>query len=313
MELQVNETLPVIACNFDAIEAQVEGILVKYTGLVVAEDDVAAIKSEMAGLNKLKDQLDTARKGTVKRVSVPIKAFDDRVKALMERITIVRGGLDEQVKKFEQQARDAKRNSVQFIIDAAKDEHGVASLNIPIQESWLNKTAKPATVKAEVAAIILKHMQVEREREELLRARQERAFSVEQQVQQMNATHGTAVPVSTFQRLTDSDAPLAEVYEAIEQHFGRITAQAEAQRQRAEQLDRERAEREAMQQQTPHPTAEPQQHPQGAVPPAAAPTAVKQLVIVATYEAADGPQIQALCNELRSLCTAFNVKVTEVA
>jgi hypothetical protein len=244
-ELQVKETLPELSFNFDELKAWAVGLTENYNGLVVTEDMVPAIKSEMAGLNKMRDKLETARKEAVKRVSAPIKDFEAQVKEVVGIFTTAREGLAEQVHAYEQRARDEKRASVQFAIDAAKDEHGVQGLAIPIQESWLNKTAKMQTVKAEVDAIILAHLKAEREREELARARQERAFAIEQKVQALNAAHSMTVAVSTFTRMTEGDTPLADVFEAIEKHFASRVEAAEVERRRAEERARLEAERQA--------------------------------------------------------------------
>lgn len=60
-ELKLQTTLPAIGFNFAELKAWAEEITAKYNGLVVREEDVAGIKSEMAGLNKLKASLEQAR------------------------------------------------------------------------------------------------------------------------------------------------------------------------------------------------------------------------------------------------------------
>ena len=60
-DLAVTATPLVINWNRDAVSALLDATLEQYEKLVVQEEDVPAIKSEMAGLNKLRDRLDNAR------------------------------------------------------------------------------------------------------------------------------------------------------------------------------------------------------------------------------------------------------------
>ena len=102
-------TPPVISLDFEALESRIRGITEQYEGLHVQESDVPAIKSEMAGLNKLKDMLAAARKEAVERISTPIREFENRVKALESEIIATRSMLDEQVKAYVHAEREGRR------------------------------------------------------------------------------------------------------------------------------------------------------------------------------------------------------------
>ena len=68
-DLAVTATPLVINWNRDAVSALLDATLEQYEGLVVREEDVPAIKSEMAGLNKLRDRLDNARKEITRQIA----------------------------------------------------------------------------------------------------------------------------------------------------------------------------------------------------------------------------------------------------
>ena len=96
-DLAVTATPLVINWNRDAVSALLDATLEQYEKLVVQEEDVPAIKSEMAGLNKLRDRLDNARKEITRQIAGPLEAFDAEAKALVARVVEVRAGLDAQV------------------------------------------------------------------------------------------------------------------------------------------------------------------------------------------------------------------------
>ena len=97
-DLAVTATPLVINWNRDAVSALLDAVLEQYEGLAVREEDVPAIKAEMAGLNKLRDRLDDARKEITRRIAGPLDAFNDEARSLVARVVEVRAGLDAQVK-----------------------------------------------------------------------------------------------------------------------------------------------------------------------------------------------------------------------
>ncbi|BFR49479.1 DUF1351 domain-containing protein [Nitratidesulfovibrio sp. HK-II] len=288
-EPKITETLPAISFNAEELEAWVRAIVANYEGLVVTEDMVPAIKSEMAGLNKVRDRLEAARKEAVRRVSAPIREFEDRIKAVTAIIVEARAGLDAQVKAFEELQRADKRREVQFLITATLDEHGLPGLDIPIQDAWLNKTKPLKTVKAEVEAIILRHIQQERERAALEQAQQDRAVAIEQKVEALAEIYGFSLPASSFLRLQDLQVPLAEALTQIEQAYS--------------------ARAQAMRIAPAAPAATPPRSAQVLQP--VAPTAApgrplrKTLTITLEYDAMREPAVLASLRHLESLCASF--------
>ena len=62
LDLNVTATPLVITWDKDAVSTLLDTVLAQYAGLEVQEADVPAIKNEMAGLNRLKERMDNARK-----------------------------------------------------------------------------------------------------------------------------------------------------------------------------------------------------------------------------------------------------------
>lgn len=290
-QLQVRETLPELSFNFEDLKAWAEGITENYKGLVVTEDMVPAIKSEMAGLNKMKRSLEDARKEAVRRVSAPIREFEAQVKEIVAVFDAARSGLDEQVKNYEEQAREQKRVKVLGIIEAVKLQHGV-TIEIPVQDSWLNKTKTLKAVRGEVEGVISDHLEEMRKEEELKRAREERAFAIEQKVQARNEKDVLTVPVATFNRAANSDMSLIEVFAIIDNHFDRLASERSAEQPKAEKpaLRKKAAARE------PEKTVE-----QGANRE----PVYNSVSIAIRYDMAREGEVTALLKQLKSVCVGF--------
>ncbi|MFQ9867270.1 MAG: DUF1351 domain-containing protein [Bilophila wadsworthia] len=149
-DLNVTATPLVITWDKDAVSTLLDTVLAQYAGLEVQEADVPAIKNEMAGLNRLKERMDNARKDIKRRIAGPLDGFDAEVKALIARIVDARAALDTQVKDFERRDREGRRAAVQCVVDNIKSCEGVPELDIPINPSWLNKSTRQAEIHEDI-------------------------------------------------------------------------------------------------------------------------------------------------------------------
>lgn len=294
-------TPPVISLNFEELEEKIEAITDQYKDVIVQEDDVPAIKSEMAGLNKLAGNLAEARKGAAAKISEPIKEFENKVKSLEVKVLNTRTFLDDQVKAHIQRERDGKRASVQFIIDCQKDEHGCKGLDIPIQESWLNKTAKDKAITAEVQSIILAHKRQQEEKSALEQAKKDRVVALEGHCKALEQGRSYSLPFSRFAHLQGLDIPLTEAMTKIE---GIYTLE-----------DTRLAEIEIQKTVKDQPKPEPHflDMPEAEDSPKVDPLpAKKAMTITATYNAENGQAIQALYQQIKALCLTCTAQVREI-
>lgn len=216
-DLRVIATPPEIIFDADALNTAVDAVLEQYDGLVVTEDMVTAIKSEMAALNKVKDKLEAARKDIAGQISAPVREFEAQVKAAVQRIVEGRGKLDAQVKEFDRQQREARRVSVLTIIDDVLNAAQLEGFEVDIDERWLNKSAKPKDIRAEVENIALREKTRRMEAAQLERAKQDRVLLIEQEVTRAGERYGFELPVAKFSRLFslewETDKALAQVDE----------------------------------------------------------------------------------------------------
>ena len=300
-DLAVTATPLVINWNRDAVSALLDAVLEQYEGLAVREEDVPAIKSEMAGLNKLRDRLDDARKEITRRIAGPLDAFNDEARALVARVVEVRAGLDAQVKEFEKRDREGRRASVQFVIDSLKNGEGVPELDIPIKPSWLNKSIKQAQLHAEIQNVIAEYKRDKDAAEQLERAKADRATMVEAALKAKAEEYGFSLPMGKFAPCLSLDITGEEAASVIAQTFAAEVSLRE--RQARDKGTREAAAEEARQTRQAVPTP----------PPAAsfieeddfptAPPVSTTLILSVTYEPARELAVQELLAQLRSVAT----------
>lgn len=299
-DLAVTATPLVINWNRDAVSALLDAVLEQYEGLAVREEDVPAIKAEMAGLNKLRDRLDDARKEITRRIAGPLDAFNDEARSLVARVVEVRAGLDAQVKEFEKRDREGRRASVQFVIDSLKNGEGVPELDIPIKESWLNKSIKQAQLHAEIQNVIAEYKRDKAAAEQLERAKADRATMVEAALKAKAEEYGFSLPMGKFAPCLSLDITGEEAASVIAQTFAAEAGLRE--RQARDKAALEAAAEEARQTRRTIPTT-----------PAAsfieeddfptAPPVTTTLILSVTYEPARELAVQDLLAQLRSVAT----------
>lgn len=216
-DLKVLATPPEIIFDVDSLLAAVDAVLEPYNGLVVTEEMVPGIKSEMAALNKVKEKLETARKEISGKISAPVKEFEAQVKTAVQRIVDGRASLDTQVKAWEEQQREERRVAIQAIIEDVLNSAQLDGFAVDIDPRWLNKSIAAKAVRSEVENIALREKTRRMEAEQLERAKQDRVALIEQAVARAGDRYGFDLPVAKFSRLFslgwETDKALAQVDE----------------------------------------------------------------------------------------------------
>lgn len=228
-DLRVSATPLEITFDADGLNAAIDAVLADYVGLVVTEDMVTGIKSEMAALNKIKERIDAARKQIAAQIGAPLEEFEALVKDAVQRIVVARAQLDAQVKAFEEKERETRRPGVQKIITEALADAGLEDFDVPFDERWLNKSASSKNIRAAVESIVLKEKAARLQAEQLERAKADRIAWVEQAVDHAGKSFGFALPVARFASLFD----LAVSMEQAQTHINEAFGQEQAARHRA--------------------------------------------------------------------------------
>lgn len=293
-KLQINESLPVLAFNFEQLKAWATELAERYAGIVVTEDAIAEVKRDMAEINKAKKAVDEARKEAVRRVSEPIHAFEAQIREVCGIFDDAYGKLSTQVKVFENAQREEKRKLVEALIDEAVEAaYGEGPYPpMTIQESWLNKSTSLKAVREAVAAIIEKDLEEARRRKALEQAQQERAAAIETAVEAASARHGVKLAVSLFMvpGNLNLETRLADIQSAIDK-----CAADEAVRQKAASQPKEQ------------PAANPSGQP---VPQSAGPQSeeLRAMSVIIQFQAANEPQVKSCLATLKTLCVGFGAR-----
>ena len=289
-DLGLSTTLPGIVWDSERLRAFALSIKERYTGLVVTEDEIAKTKHEMAELNRLKKQVDDARKETVRRVSAPIKDFEGQVKDVTAIFDEVYRFLGDQVKAFEDAAREQKRQEVAFLIEATTADAGYPGLSIPIQDGWLLKSKPMKAVKAEIEAVVLAHVKYEREAAQIEQAKKDRAEAIEDTLEALAERYGFRIPASQFLRFQNLDVTWAEVRDALYKAF----------ELKAEAMRKANVAPVA-------PAVQPTTPPMSQRPPvqSAGPAPRKRLTISMEFAPEREGEINQVLRHLETLCTAF--------
>ena len=109
----------VIEANFAECEAALTEMMAPYKTMVVTEDGIAAAKTDRANIRKVAGRIDEMRKVVKKAYTEPLKAFEDKCKALVSICDEGSANLDSQIKAFE----DAEKQEKLAAIRADYDEH----------------------------------------------------------------------------------------------------------------------------------------------------------------------------------------------
>jgi len=103
-ELVVTSKPLVLTANFDVVEKHLKSELKKYD-VVVTEDTLKDCKKLSTELNAIANNINAKRKEEVALISVPIKAFDEKIKSLVTLCQDGREKLTKQIKVFEDKTK----------------------------------------------------------------------------------------------------------------------------------------------------------------------------------------------------------------
>lgn len=221
MDFIVNEfQLPVVAVNYEQLEAELQKMLADYTGLVVTDDTLAACKSAQKELAGLRTKIDTFRKEKKKELSVPITDFEDKCKKLISFVEAAEQPLKAGIKAYDDVKREAKRAEAVAAAAEVAAENGLTekyAAKLTVLDKYLNLTAGKKSVREdlETRAFALKAEQ-DRERE--------RRSILTSVINTENYRLRAKLCLSEFDYLIDSDMETEEIMKKIRTRAGYVYA-----------------------------------------------------------------------------------------
>ncbi|MEG2412608.1 MAG: DUF1351 domain-containing protein [Clostridium sp.] len=223
----ISQTTPaVVTFNYAEIDAQLEEVLKKYTGLLFTDETVSECKKTMAELKKGKKSLNDFKINTKKLLTEDILKFEEQCKLLSDKFDTVINPIGKQAENFEVKRKEEKRLAIQTLIENLGEElEDKYYEQLVITDSMLNKGTTMKSIIADItkqAEVLLSQQNIEKANFELIKSKVELA----------NSQYGVTLPVSIYLRMLE--------YKEITEITGLIASDAEKTKIAAEKAEAER-------------------------------------------------------------------------
>ena len=154
MELQVNaiQIPESITFNYEEIRNELESTMKRYETMVYTADQMKEAKADRAALNKLKKALNDERIRLEREYMKPFADFKTKITELVTLIEKPCGLIDKQVKAYEEEQKEKKREEVVKAFEAQRFPMWL-NLEQIFNPSWLNASCSMKTVEGDLAAI----------------------------------------------------------------------------------------------------------------------------------------------------------------
>lgn len=157
MELQIYspgaDGFPEIKWNHEELKIAVIEAIRDYSNLAITPESEKDGKEIRARLNKLRTSLEDARKDMKKRVTAPLKVFEEQIKSVEMPIDKAIEGIDRQLKEIDDLIREKKEQEVKEIFEHfTKLEYFPEFLTLEQvwNPKWLNRTVNRNTIIMEI-------------------------------------------------------------------------------------------------------------------------------------------------------------------
>jgi len=249
MDFQVIVDLPVVVFNVEELKSQALALVEKYDGLVFTEEEIPAVRRDMAMLNSLAEKLERARIDTAKQMMAPIKEFEAQIKDVSAILLNTRSVLGGKVQVFVEQQKELRRQAVLQAIEDVRTKYMAfcSGLQVQLRETWLAKSTSMISVKSDINDIFSEHTKAMEAQAALLIAKQERSQAIEAKAAGLEAQYGFALPRMQFASYLSMDFSLSDAYAYMEGVYQKeADRRAEAARIAAEKAEAARIERERL-------------------------------------------------------------------
>lgn len=149
--------------NKDVLDQAVDEFISKYENIIVTEETLKDAKNSKAQVNALKKALDDKRKEQKRIYNKPLNAFENEIKAYIEKLNNVYQSINDGVKFFEDKQRDERKQNVQAMITEVAEANAVDPATIELQNSWLLKSTTKAKTMAEIVEAVQKQKRINKD------------------------------------------------------------------------------------------------------------------------------------------------------
>ena len=145
------ETPEIKITNKEKLDALVDAVVKKYSGIVVTEDTLKECKKTLTELRKLSKELNAKRLEKQREYETPVKEFKAQIDAYINRINDVISDIKQGTDEFEEKRKAEKQDAIQNLINEMAGNYGVDPETIEIDKKWLNKSTTMKKIAEEIA------------------------------------------------------------------------------------------------------------------------------------------------------------------
>ena len=145
------ETPEIKITNKEKLDALVDAVVKKYSGIVVTEDTLKECKQTLTELRKLSKELNAKRLEKQRQYETPVKEFKTQIDAYINQINDVISDIKQGTDEFEEKRKAEKQEAIQNLINEMAGNYGVDPETIEIDKKWLNKSTTMKKITEEIA------------------------------------------------------------------------------------------------------------------------------------------------------------------
>lgn len=130
-EIAVRVVPASITADFDAVEEKVSKLLSDYEGVTaegIAKMDLSEMKAERAYLNKVRDQLDEAKRAVRREYEKPYKDFEANVKRIIAMVDAPNETIKACIEDKERAIKQERKSHLERVYAAFLEDNGLPSL-----------------------------------------------------------------------------------------------------------------------------------------------------------------------------------------
>ena len=137
--------------NKEKLDALVDAVVKKYSGIVVTEDTLKECKKTLTELRKLNKELNAKRLEKQREYETPVKEFKAQIDAYINQINDVISDIKQGTDEFEEKRKAEKQEAIQNLINEMAGNYDVDPETIEIDKKWLNKSTTMKKITEEIA------------------------------------------------------------------------------------------------------------------------------------------------------------------
>lgn len=145
------ETPEIKITNKEKLDALVDAVVKKYSGIIVTEDTLKECKQTLTELRKLSKELNAKRLEKQREYETPVKEFKAQIDAYINQINDVISDIKQGTDEFEEKRKAEKQTAIQNLINEMASNYGVDPETIEIDKKWLNKSTTMKKITEEIA------------------------------------------------------------------------------------------------------------------------------------------------------------------